>query len=60
MFFGLDDTLRSLTASPMSTAIDQARRMAQRRLEAGGTVGQGRDGDYPGPADLCCPLISTR
>src|SRR6202043_3904097 len=57
MFFGLDNTLRSLTAPPMSTAIDQARRMAQRRLEAGGSVPSGydRDDDHPGPADFILP-----
>ena len=55
MFFDLAQTLRSLTASPMSTAIDQARRMAQRRLDTGGTVGHGRDDDHPGPEDCLLP-----
>jgi hypothetical protein len=56
MFFGLDNTLRSLTASPMTTAIDQARRMAQHRLEAGGIVsGHGRDDDDPGPFGFVLP-----
>src|SRR5712675_1103028 len=36
MLFNLAQTLRSLTTSPVSTAVDQAHRMAQRRLEAGG------------------------
>ena len=38
MLFNLDQTLRSLTMSPMSTAVDQAHRMAQRRLEGGGAA----------------------
>ena len=67
MLFGLDNTLRALTASPMSTAIDQARRMAQRRLEAGGAVPPGRDcdDDQPGPAyfmlpdDIDPPILAT-
>jgi hypothetical protein len=36
MLFNLAQTLRSLTTSPISTAINEAHRMAQRRLEAGG------------------------
>src|SRR4030081_1412333 len=36
MLFNLAQTLRSLTTSPVSKAVDQAHRMAQRRLEAGG------------------------
>ena len=36
MLFNLAQTLRSLTTSPVSMAVDQAHRMAQRRLEAGG------------------------
>jgi hypothetical protein len=36
MLFNLGQTLRSLTTSPLSTAVDQARRMARGRLEAGG------------------------
>jgi hypothetical protein len=31
-------TLRSLTKSPITTALDQARRMAKQHLEAGGNV----------------------
>ena len=36
MFFNLAQTLRSLTTSPISDAVDQAHRMARGRLEAGG------------------------
>jgi hypothetical protein len=60
MLFNLDQTLRSLTTSPMSTAVDQAHRMAQRRLEAGGPAvsarGQVDDGidagDFVLPPDI--------
>ena len=38
-FLGLTNTFRSLTASPMTAAINEAHRMARRRLEAGGAVG---------------------
>ena len=38
MFFDLTKTLRSLTAAPATTAIDQARRMARARLQAGGAA----------------------
>jgi hypothetical protein len=38
MLFNLGQTLRSLTTSPASTAVEQAHRMAQRRLEAGGAA----------------------
>lgn len=38
-FLGLTNTLRSLTAaSPISTAVQEAHRMARRRLEAGGAA----------------------
>ena len=43
MLFNLAQTLRSLTTSPVSTAVDQAHRMAQRRLEAGGPAVSARD-----------------
>jgi hypothetical protein len=36
MLFNLAQTLRSLTTSPVSKAVDQAHRMARGRLEAGG------------------------
>src|ERR1051325_3549485 len=35
-FLGLTNTLRSLTASPMASLVQEAHRMARRRLEAGG------------------------
>jgi hypothetical protein len=38
VLFNLAQTLRSLTTSPVSTAVGQAHRMAQRRLEAGGAA----------------------
>jgi len=39
MLFNLAQTLGSLTTSPIKTAVDQAHRMAQRRLlEAGGAA----------------------
>jgi hypothetical protein len=38
MLFDLSHTLRSLTASPITTAVNEARRMARRRLEAGGAA----------------------
>jgi hypothetical protein len=38
MLFNLAQTLRSLTTSPISTAVNEAHRMAQRRLEAGGAA----------------------
>jgi hypothetical protein len=34
MLFNLAQTLRSFTTSPISTAVDQAHRMAQRRKRA--------------------------
>jgi hypothetical protein len=38
-------TLRSLTKSPITSALDQARRMARQHLEAGGDVNAGGGGD---------------
>ena len=38
MLCSLAQTLRSLTTSPASTAVDQAHRMAQHRLNAGGAT----------------------
>jgi hypothetical protein len=38
MLFDLSHTLRSLTTSPITTAVNEARRMARRRLEAGGAA----------------------
>ena len=39
MFFGLANSLRSLTRSPLEAALQEARRMARRHLEAGGSAG---------------------
>src|SRR5438046_6273837 len=38
MLFGLAQSLRSLTASPMAGLVKEAHRMARRRLEAGGSA----------------------
>ena len=38
LFTGLANSLRSLTASPIGTLVDQAHRMARRRLESGGAA----------------------
>ena len=38
MFSGFLNTFRSLTASPITRALAEARHMARRRLEAGGAV----------------------
>src|ERR1700716_3945381 len=57
MLFNLAQTLRSLTTSPISTAVDQAHRMAQRRLEAGGAAvsARGRVDDHSGSRDFVLP-----
>ena len=58
MLFNLDQTLRSLTTSPIKTAVDQAHRMAQRRLlEAGGAAvsARGRVDDHSGARDFVLP-----
>ena len=57
MPFNLDQTFRALTTSPISTAVDQAHRMAQRRLEAGGPAvsARGRVGDHSGARDFVLP-----
>jgi hypothetical protein len=59
MLFGLGNTLRSLTTSPATAALQQAHRMAQRRLAAGGASGAVRqvenDDDDTGPADYVLP-----
>src|SRR3954469_21791346 len=38
MLFGLAQSLRSLTASPLTSLAKEAHRMARRRLEAGGAA----------------------
>src|SRR5712671_1966679 len=59
MLFGLGNTLRSLTTSPATAALQQAHRMAQRRLAAGGASGAVRpvdnDDDDTGPAEFVLP-----
>ena len=56
MLFNLAQTLRSFTASPVATAIDQAHRMARRRLEAGGSAASARhhadEADFLLPPDI--------
>jgi|HubBroStandDraft_4_1064222.scaffolds.fasta_scaffold40932_5 hypothetical protein len=54
---GLENTLRSLTASPVTAALNEVRRHARRyRLEAGGAAGSAHDhNERPGsvlPADV--------
>ena len=63
MLFNLGQTLRSLTTSPISTAVDQAHRMAQRRLlEAGGAAvsARGRVDDGAGKRPARVPITATR
>jgi hypothetical protein len=61
VLFNLAQTLRSLTTSPISTAVDQAHLMAQRRLEAGGPAlsvpGSVDDGAGRQPARV--PITAT-
>src|SRR3984893_2801048 len=62
MLFNLDQTLRSLTTSPIKTAVDQAHRMAQRRLlEAGGAAvsARGRVDDGVGKRLARVPITAT-
>jgi len=54
VLFNLARALGSLTASPIATALDQARRQA-RRLEAGGAAASGRVGDSTGGGDFALP-----
>ena len=44
MLFGLAQSLRSLTKSPMASLVQEAHRMARRGLEVGGGVGMGCGG----------------
>src|SRR3954451_12180093 len=58
MLFGLAQSLRSLTASPMAGLVQEAHRMARRRLEAGGPAAPAPrpvKAD-PVPADYVLPL----
>ena len=60
MFTGLANSLRSLTASPIGTLVDQAHRMARRRLESGGAANSKRsrgdddaaDTEFVSPLDI--------
>jgi hypothetical protein len=54
--FGFDKMFGSLTLSPIQTAINEAKRMAQRHFEAGGTVRSLNDEkDADGAADFVVP-----
>ncbi len=51
MLFGLGNTLRSLTTSPATAALQQAHRMAQRRLASGGPASSKRSRGADDAAD---------
>jgi hypothetical protein len=56
LFTALANSLRSLTTSPATAALQQAHRMAQRRLAAGGPSGPARQvEDDTGTADYLLP-----
>jgi hypothetical protein len=62
MLFNLGQTLRSLTTAPASMAVDQAHRMAQRRLlEAGGPAvsAHGRVDDGASRRAAHAPITAT-
>jgi hypothetical protein len=60
LFTSLANSLRSLTASPIGTVVDQAHRMARRRLEFGGAASSKRsrgdddaaDAEFALPSDI--------
>ena len=60
LFTSLANSLRSLTASPIGTVVDQAHRMARRRLESGGAASSKRsrgdddaaDAEFVLPSDI--------
>ena len=60
LFTSLANSLRSLTASPIGTLVDQAHRMARRRLETGGAATSNRsrgdddsaDTEFELPSDI--------
>src|SRR5438874_7193481 len=58
MLFGLGNTLRSLTTSPATAALQQAHRMARRRLESGGPASskRSRGDDDAADAEFVLPL----
>src|SRR4051812_17486686 len=57
LFTGLANSLRSLIASPIGTVVDQAHRMARRRLESGGAASskRGRGDDDAADAEFALP-----
>jgi len=55
LFTALANSLRSLTTSPATAALQQAHRMARRRLAAGGPSCSARQVDDTGPADYVLP-----
>jgi hypothetical protein len=66
MFLNLAQSLRSLTASPFATALDQTHRQAQRYRGLGGAVGarkpaenQSKSADFMVPADIDAGLLSN-
>jgi hypothetical protein len=61
MLFNLAQTLRSLTTSPVSKAVDHAHRMARGRLEAGGPAvsALGRFDHGSGRRPAHAPLTAT-
>jgi hypothetical protein len=54
MLSSLASSLRSLAVAPAAVALDQAHRMARRRLSVGGAAREPRSGD-PEPADFVLP-----
>ena len=57
MLFGLAQSMRSLTRSPMGSLVQEAHRMARRRLEAGGPVATPKPVKADAvPADYVLPL----
>jgi hypothetical protein len=65
MLLGLAHSLRSLTTSPATAALQQAHRMARRRLAVGGASGpaqrlddDSRDTDYALPPDVNPVLVA--
>ena len=58
MLFGLTKSLAALTASPAATALDQAHKMAQRRLADGGAArtAQETGGDSAKTPDFLLPI----
>jgi len=57
LFTSLANSLRSLTASPIGTLVDQAHRMARRRLESGGAANskRSRGDDDAGESEFVLP-----